>query len=206
VLIDFSPVDREEVKIGVFAERFSVEQLRAATIASLDHLVQLIGQAHDADIPFMPHDPLADDPYAAPEEHNIGWTLGHLVAHVTATAEESAAIASILARGIVYGREPRLRYETPWRVITTRANALDRLNDSRKIRLAYLDAFPSVPHLTVYREGSERFMERNGNVNAIGQFLLGLRHEAGHFAQFADVAVQARNARETQEMRVEAGV
>jgi len=107
-------------------------------------------------------------------EENIGWSLGHLVAHVTASSEENAALASLLARGIAYPREPRLRYETPWQQIATKAAAVQRLEESRRMRLGYLATFPDRPFLQVLRDSSERFIELFGEQNAIAVFLFGL--------------------------------
>ncbi|MDX2140889.1 MAG: DinB family protein [Chloroflexota bacterium] len=193
-MIDFTAIERDEQTLLELGRRLRVGDLRQATIASIDHLKAIIEQADDAMITFVPHDPEANDPFAAPDEQHIGWTLGHLVAHVTATSEESAAIASILARGIPYPREPRLRYETPWRDITTQAQALQRLDESLRMRLGYLDAFPDMPHLDVYRELSDNARAKFGDLNATANYLLGLKHEAGHYAQFADVLAQAQAA------------
>jgi len=192
---DFSSVHSGAVKLGDFARPFQVEDIHAATNASVDHLLGIIRDVRsDAEISFIPYDPEANDSHAVPEERNIGWSLGHLVAHVTASSEEAAAIASLLARGVPYGREPRLRYETPWREINTRAKAMQRLEESRRIRLGYLAAFPSTPHLENQCALSERGKERYGELNAIGQFLSGLLHETGHYAQFQEAARQAGEA------------
>jgi hypothetical protein len=194
-MIDFGPVTREEVKFADFARTFTVADLRAQTNASTARLYTFVADATDAEIAFIPHDPVANDPYAATEaERHIGWSLGHLVAHVTASSEESAAIASLLARGVPYGREPRLRYETPWKHMTTWQRAVQRIEESRRIRLGYLDAFPDEPNLTLVQENSERFVARFGELNAIGRFLMGLQHEIGHYEQFREVARQAREA------------
>jgi hypothetical protein len=197
-MIDFTAVERGDQTLLELGRTLRARDLRAATIASVEHLISIIEQADDAMITFVPDDPLANDPFAAPEEQQIGWTLGHLVAHVTATSEEAAAIASMLARGIPYPREPRLRYETPWRDITTQAQALQRLHESQRIRLGYLDAFPDHPHLNVYRELSDNARAKFGDLNATANYLLGLKHEAGHYAQFADVLRQAQAAMQHQ--------
>lgn len=194
MIIDFSPVRNGEVRFDVFAQQFTKEDLRAATNASIDLLLDIIKDADDAQIVFIPHDPLADDPHASPEERHLGWSLAHLIVHVTASAEEGAAVSSILARGIPYPRDPRLRYETHWRTITTKAQAVQRLEESRRIRLAYLDAWPDEPHLDVLREVSDGYRERMGEQNAKAAFLGGLRHESNHYDQFRDVAQQAREA------------
>jgi hypothetical protein len=191
VLINFTPVLNGELKYLDLAEQYSVEQLRDATNASIDYLLDLIADLNDANVIFDPVDPLADDPYAAPGEEKIGWNIAHLVAHVTASSEEWAAYASILARGLDYPAEPRLRYETPWRDLTNLAQCIQRLEESRRIRLGYLATFPDTPFLETRRQLSERFIERIGEINAPAAVLFGLSHEAGHFEQFKDVKNQA---------------
>ncbi len=193
-MIDFSPIDNGSMKMLEFSRTLTIDDLRRATHDSLDTLRALIAQADDAMIVFEPHDPHADDPHAAAGEEHIGWTLGHLVAHVTASSEEWAAYSAILARGIAYPREPRLRSETPWREIDTQAKALQRIEESRRMRLAYLDAWPDAPHLDVYYELSERGRELWGELNAPAAFLLGLKHEIGHHDQVRDVLTQAQAA------------
>jgi len=195
MLIDFSPVWNKTITLADFARPFDAAHLRDATHASVDLIRSIIDQADDVMITVDPVDLLADDPYAKPGEEKIGWSLAHLVAHVTATSEESAAIASILARGVPYGKEPRLRYETDWRQITTHAQALQRLEESRRMRVAYLAAFPDQPFLENFREMSERAKDLWGDLNAQGQFLLGLYHEWQHYDQFRDVLRQAQAAR-----------
>lgn len=196
VLIDFSPVANDEMTLLEFSRSFDVNTLRAATTASIDTILDIIGNADDEQITHIPYDPYANDPFAPPEEQYMGWSLAHLIVHVTASSEEWAAVSSILARGIPYTREPRLRYETNWKLITTREQALQRLEESRRIRLAYLDAWPDEPHLDILRDMSERFTEKYGQLNATAAFLFGLKHESGHLDQFRDAACQARQASE----------
>lgn len=191
MLIDFSPVDNAQITLYEFSKQFSIDDLRGATNASLDTILGFIGDADDAQVTFIPNDPNADDPYAPEAERYQGWTLAHLVMHVTASSEEWALYSSALARGIAYPREPRLRYETDWHIVTTRAQVLQRVEESRRMRLAYLDTFPDTPHLDIYRAVSERFIERNGPVNALSAFLYGLKHEHGHHAQMRETARQA---------------
>lgn len=191
MLTDFSPVENGQVTLYDFAQRFSVDDLRRATHASLDAILAFIGDADDGQVAFIPDDPNADDPFAPPEERYFGWSLAHLVCHVTASSEEWAAYASILARGIAYPREPRLRFETDWHIMTTRAQVLQRIEESRRMRLAYLDTFPDEPRLDVLRAVSERFLERNGPANAKSAFLNGLKHEHSHHAQMRETARKA---------------
>jgi hypothetical protein len=194
VLIDFSPVNRGEIKMLEFARQFTLADLRAATNASIDTILNIIQDMSDEQMTFLPHDPEANDPYAVSGEEHIGWSLAHLVVHVTASSEENAAFSSLLARGIAYPREPRLRYETNWHTVTTKAQCVQRLEESRRIRLAYLDTWPDEPFLDVYRQQSEQAIEKHGYMNAPATFLNGLKHEWGHFDQFREVARQARAA------------
>ena len=194
MLIDFSPVESGQIKLHDFAQEFSKDDLRAATNASLDAILAMIGSADDAQLTFFPDDPNADDPYAPPEERYLGWTLAHLVAHVTASSEESASYSAILSRGIPYPREPRLRYETDWHIMKTRAQVLQRIEESRRIRLAALDMWPDEPHLDVLRDVSERYIERNGLMNAKSGFLNGLKHEHSHHDQIRETARKACEA------------
>lgn len=194
-MIDFSPVTSGQQKLIDFSQSFTVEDLRQAASASIDTLLDFISDLDDADVTFDPIDPDADDPYAAEGEEKIGWSLAHLVAHVTASTEEWATYSSILARGIPYPAEPRLRYETPWRDLTTYAECVQRLEESRRIRLGYLMAWPDTPNLTLLRELSPRFIEHFGEFNATTCFLFGLMHEVGHYDQFREVRRQALAAR-----------
>lgn len=190
--IDFTPVENGEIKLGDLANTISIDDLRHATNESVDLLLEMVRDLNDEDIVFDPVDPNANDPYATKGEEEIGWSIGHLIAHVTASSEEGAAFASVLGRGITI--DGRLRYETPWREMTTQAGCVQRLEESRKIRLAYLDALPETPHLNIYRNISERFEERVGKLNAYGAFLLGLAHERNHYQQIKDVIAQTKAA------------
>ncbi len=194
--LDLTPLIQREVKPIDFAAELGVEALRRAANESIDFMLDLIADLDDADVVFEPHDPDAHDPYAVAGEDHIGWSVAHLIAHVTASTEEWAAYSSILARGIRYTKEPRLRYETPWREITTQAQCVQRLEESRRMRLAALDMWPDAPDLDTTRELSERFIEVIGQINAPAAFLFGLMHEVEHHAQLVDAANQARAARD----------
>ena len=192
--IDFSPVSSGTMKILEFAQPFSVRDLRAATEASISAMLDVLAPLSDADVVFEPHDPDAHDPFAVAGEEHIGWNIGHIIAHVTASSEEWAAYSSILARGIDYPAEPRLRIETPWQAMTTKAQCVQRLEESRRMRLGYLAAWPDTPRLDVFRELSPRFVERFGEMNAPACFLFGLRHEVEHLPQMIEAARQAQAA------------
>jgi hypothetical protein len=182
------------MKMLEFSQRFTNADLKAATNASIDFMLDVIEDMNDAQVTFLPNDPHANDPHAVPGEEHIGWSLAHLIVHVTATSEEGAAYSSMLARGIPYPREPRLRYETNWHSVTSKTECIQRLEESRRIRLSYLDTWPDNPHLDVFRELSERALEILGPLNAPAAFLNGLKHEVGHHEQFLEVAQQARES------------
>ncbi len=191
---DFAPVENHEMTLLQYSESFTIEDLRAITNQSIDTLLKIVQGLNDTQVTFLPHDPEADDPYAKPGEEKIGWSIAHLVVHVTASSEEWATYSSFLARGIPYPAEPRLRYETEWKTVTSTAQCIQRLEESRRIRLGYLAAWPDQPNLEVKRELSPRFIEKFGQFNAPACFLFGLKHEFGHYAQFREVARQAKAA------------
>lgn len=194
-MIDFSPMHAGETSYLEYArqENITAADLKQYSDESVDFLLSMTDGLNDADIVFNPEDPEAHDPFAVEGEESIGWTFGHLIAHVTASSEEGAAFSSLLARGIEASERPR--YETPWREIATVAQARQRLEESRRMRNAYLETWPDVPFLDVYRVISERFVAKFGNMNAPAAFLFGLSHEVGHYDQIKDVRRQARAAR-----------
>lgn len=195
-MFDFQPILDGEMTVMAFASKYTQDDLRQLSNESVDYLLGLIADLSDADVTFEPEDPNANDPYAVEGEESIGWSIAHLVAHVTASSEEGAAFSSLLARGIP--AEHRPRYETPWRDITTKAQCVQRLEESRRMRLAYLDTWPDTPFLDVYRQVSEKFVERFGEMNAPAAFIFGLGHEVGHYEQFHEVIRQIKAARTTE--------
>ena len=194
VILDFTPITNNQIHILEYSKHFSAADLKTATNESIDTLLKIVRGLNDAEVAFLPFDPEADDPHAKPGEEKIGWSIAHLVVHVTASSEEWATYSSFLARGIPYPAEPRLRHETDWKMVTTTAQCVQRLEESRRIRLGYLNAWPDKPDLETKRELSPRFVERNGQFNAAACFLYGLKHELGHYAQFREVARQAKAA------------
>lgn len=185
-MIDFSTVSSGQRKISDLAGDVSLDDLKTATNEQIDEIVSQIHELSDAQVVFVASDPQA--------EGGVGWNVAHLVAHVTASSEENAAISSILARGIDYPFEPRLRVEADWTTLTTTAACLQRLEESRRIRQGYLSAWPDQPQLDTHRTLPAGFAERVGPMNAIGACLLGLIHEAGQFAQLREIIAQARAA------------
>jgi uncharacterized damage-inducible protein DinB len=165
------------------------EELRALTTEGIDLALKLLRGCRDEDVTFIPNDPHAHDDAAREGEASIAWTLGHTVAHMTASSEEFTAVAAELARGVEY--HGRSRYEVPWRTITTVAQCRARLEESRRMRLANLNAWPDQPQL----ENTHLAWEGGPHYGPIQYVLLGLRHDAAHLGQMRDVAQQARDYR-----------
>ncbi len=184
--IDYGTVFTGKQKIGGLAAAVTLDDLKAATEEAIDEMVGLIRDLNDAQIVAIATDPAA--------EGGVGWNVGHLLAHVTASSEENAAVSSILARGIEYPFEPRLRFETAWTELTTVALCLQRLEESRRMRRGYLSTWSDQPHLDTHRALPAGFAEQVGPLNAVGACLLGLVHEVGQFAQLRDIIAQAQAA------------
>jgi hypothetical protein len=189
MLIDFQPVFDKEKNLIDLANEYSQADLGAALNSYVDFTLQIINGVGDEQATYIPFDPDADDPHATTEaDRHIGWSLVHLVMHVTATVEEAAAFSSILARGIAIGG--RLRSERDWREVTTCAEAVARLEECRRICLAYLATWPDRPDLTTARIMPENlsWMKPNAPIS----LLAGLMHWHKHIEQFRQVAEQAR--------------
>jgi hypothetical protein len=139
-------------------------------------------------------DPQANDKYATTDaEVNLPWTLGHVVMHVPASAEESAFLAAELARGVTY--HGRSRYEAPWETVTSITQCRARLEESRRMRLASLELWPDAPHLdNTYEIPGDPL--KTGPINAVLRFVLGLRHDQAHLDQIQNIVRQGRAARQ----------
>jgi len=188
-LLDFTLVKNKTITFSDLARDLTRTDLRNLTNEMIDTMLSSIADATDEDVVFVPQDPNADDPFGIPEERDLVWTLGHVVVHTTASSEESAALALTLARGLV--PEGRSRYEVPWRTVQTVDQVRHRFEESRRMRLAMLDAWPDQPHLEVTYAPSPRF----GPYNAISRFTMGLYHDDDHLGQLQEIMRQAREAR-----------
>lgn len=185
-MYDYSPILEDFQKIPAAAEVLAVDDLRRMTNEMIDTMETLIDGCSDEDVTFQPSDPDANDTYASDKsEVHDAWTLGHVLVHVTASSEESAALAAEMARGVE--REGRSRYETPWRSVETMEQVRQRLSESRRMRLASLDMWPNEPHLDLHAApfpGAPAF-------DARGRFFIGLVHDASHLDQIRDIVQQA---------------
>lgn len=191
-MLDFSALSRDHISIKELVEREKITQddLRTLTNEMIDRQLELIAIAQDADVTFVPSDPNANDTFASnPDEVGLSWTLGHVIVHTTASSEEAAFVAAEIARGVTW-RGGRARYEVPWAQVTTIQECRDRLEESRRMRLASLDLWPQPPHL------ENTFEARAGlRHNCISRFASGLSHDDAHLGQIENIVAQAEKAR-----------
>jgi hypothetical protein len=192
--VDYTPFIEGDVKWAELAAPYSFDDLRAEYNRLYDEMRQILESTTDKAVAYIPHDPDANDTFAANEEDlHVGWSVGHLVAHVTASNEESVLFTSLLARGIA--QEGRIRVETPWEEVDTVAKAVQRIEESRRIVMAYFDAMPDEPRLDVLRVyGNEKAAAYFGDINAKGSAMLGLTHNNEHMAQISKTKKQAEEA------------
>ena len=188
-MLDFNPVREKTMTIAQLAATVKVADLKPLTNEMIDLMVKLIKDCVDADVVFMPNDPNAFDEYAEDEaDKNTAWTLGHVIVHTTASAEESAAMASELARGVEH--HGRSRSEVAWESIQTIAQCRHRLEESRRMRLASLEMWPDQPYLdNTYQPNAS-----TDPINAVNRFIRGLSHDDSHLKQIEEIVRQARAA------------
>lgn len=186
-MLDFAPLRDHRMTYLEFAANLTIGDLAALTNEMVDAMLEMIRDCGDADVVFTPVDPEAEDQFAADAAHaTLAWTLGHVIAHTTASAEESAFLAAELARGVEY--HGRSRSELPWASVTTIAQCRQRLAESRRMRLATLEIWPDQPHL----DNTYQWRADGPLINATARFVLGLRHDDDHLGQIADIVRQAR--------------
>jgi hypothetical protein len=190
-MLDFASVRNKTKTLKEITDGLTVADLHALTDEMVDIQLAMLDGLVDADVTFTPVDPQANDTFAAtPEERHIAWTLGHVIVHTTASSEESAALAANLARGVdVKGRS---RSEVPWQAVTQIAQLRQRLDESRRMRHAFLHAWPDTPHLdftyTPDYAGAQP-------LNAVRRFVSGLSHDSSHLDQLREIIRQAKTAR-----------
>ncbi|MEK7787064.1 MAG: DinB family protein [Chloroflexota bacterium] len=190
-MLDFTPVRNKQTTMGRLAEGLTPGDLRRLTNEMVDTMLGLIADCTDADVTFAPDDPEArDDAASTEDEVNIAWTLGHVIVHTTASAEEAAFLAAELARGVE--RPGRSRYEVHWTTITTIAQCRHWLEESRRMRQALLNAWPDQPHLDLLYTPA---YAGAAPLNAIARFAGGLSHDDAHLGQLREIMRQARAAR-----------
>ena len=189
-MLDFKAVRNNEITFAELVAGLTRDDLRDLTNEMVDAMLGLIADCVDADVTFVPVDPDAYDPFAEAEEQvKLAWNLGHVIVHTTASAEESAALAAELARGVE--NHGRSRYETPWETVMTIAQCRQRLEESRRMRLASLAMWPDEPRL----DNTYEPWPIAPQVNAISRFVLGLMHDDAHIDHIANIVHQAQAAR-----------
>jgi hypothetical protein len=191
-MIDFTPVWENAVQWPDFAAKFSRQDLVEEINQLTDTLLEVTSKCSDRDVVFTPHDPEAHDPYAEnPEDVDLSWNLGHVIAHITASNEEAAFIGAELARGVPI--EPRRsRYEVAWQSVTSIEQVRQRLAESRRMVLASLDLWPDQPHLENFYESPMNGM----HVTPILRVLYGFAHASDHLEQIEEIIRQALTAKE----------
>jgi hypothetical protein len=190
-MLNFAPVRAKEITLQELTTDLTVIDLRRLTDEMVNAMLSLIAGCTDTDVVFVPEDPEAYDQYAgSADELRVAWTLGHVIVHATASAEECAFLAAEVARGVT-DRGGRSRYEAPWLSVTTVAQCRQRLAESRRMRLACLDAWPDMPHV----EAAYRFRPGGPIFGAAALFAYGLFHDDSHLGQIAEIVRQAKAAR-----------
>jgi hypothetical protein len=189
-MLNFAAVKEQELTFQELVAGLNKDDLGQLTNEMIDKMLSQIAGCTDSDVVFVPEDVQAEDTFAANSaDAHLPWTLGHVIVHVTASSEESAALAAELARGVeMHGRS---RFEVPWESVTTVAQCRERLEESRRMRLASLAMWPTPPHL----ENTYVPWPKLGEINATGRFALGLRHDWDHLDQIDDIVRQAKTAR-----------
>jgi hypothetical protein len=183
--IDFGPVRAGVVELGELGRGFGPGDLAAGIRALSAQYLECLDAATDADVTFVPDDTAAADTFASdPDEVALAWTLGHVIVHVSASAEEAAFLAAELARGV----EPhgRSRHEVPWATMRTVAECRKRLLESERMILASLASWPDEPNLEVASTTSKG-SARNAPARCLG----GLMHADEHLAQVSEILRQA---------------
>jgi hypothetical protein len=186
-MLDFTPVREKKMTLAELTADLTPTDLHDITNELYDTILAIITGCTDADVVFQPVDTAAYDPYAATEaEEHMPWTLGHVIVHLTASAEESAFLAAELARGVAW--HGRSRYETPWQTVTTIDQCYQRLAESRRICLASLQLWPDEPHLdNTYQRSPD-----GPKINAVTRYASGLMHAEGHLEQLREILRQAK--------------
>ncbi|MDP9368527.1 MAG: DinB family protein [Chloroflexota bacterium] len=183
-LTDLPPADAlfsDRVALADVARRVGRSDLPRLLDEIFDALDAALAGAGDAEVVFVP-----DDPKATDSEEGRGWTVGHIVAHVTAGLEETSAAASTLARGVEMTGRPR--YEVPWETLTSAEAVRRRLAESRRMCRAFLETWPDEPHL----ENTYTPFPSLGPLNGPMRLLLSLGHARGHLPHLAEVLHQAQ--------------
>ena len=185
-MLDFQPVREKKIALQELVKGLTKLDLQHELNEMYDEVERLIAGCTDEHVSFQPVDEKADDPYAVKGEESISWTLGHVIVHFTASMEESASLASELARGVTF--HGRSRWEVPWREATTIEFCRARMKESRRMCLASLEMWPDPPHM----ENTYVAVEGALPHTCISRFASGLKHASDHLDQIAEIVRQAK--------------
>ena len=183
-MLDFQSVREKKIALQELVKDLTKADLQCELNEMYDEVLRLFADCTDSHVTFEPVDEKADDPYAINGEENISWTLGHVIVHLTASMEESASIASELARGVEY--HGRSRWEVPWRETTTIEFCRARMTESRRMCLASLEMWPAPPHMENIYVPVEGALPHT----CISRFASGLKHASDHLGQITEIVRQ----------------
>lgn len=186
--LDFQLVRNKKTSLQDLVKGLTKDDLWRELNDMYDEVEGLIAGCTDKHVIFQPLDAKAEDPYAIQGEETISWTLGHVIVHLTASMEESAALAAELARGVTF--HGRSRWEFPWREATAIEFCRERLLESRRMCLGSLEMWPNPPHV----ENTYVPVAGARPHTCISRFASGLKHASDHLSQIADIVRQAQNA------------
>jgi hypothetical protein len=177
--VDFPAVIERRKSLPEQTAGITLDDIRTMTAELYDQLDATAAGLTDEQIRFVTEDPEQDE--------EPGWNFAHVILHITASAEEGMALGSALARGAeVTGRS---RYEPDWETVTTAAQIAQRLAESRRLALAFLETWPDEPHLDNTYEH-----DFFGPMTAISHSTLGLLHGKGQMPQVEEIVRQAKAA------------
>jgi hypothetical protein len=186
-MLDFQAVRDKEITFDDLVAGLTKYDLTKFTNEMFDTILSLVKGCDDADVVFVPDDPEAHDPFAENERDvDLAWTLGHVIVHINASCEESAALASELARGVEF--HGRSRAEIPWENVTTIEQCRLYLAQSRRICLASLEMWPDSPHLDNFYQSRPEAPR----LNAISRYAYGLSHADSHLGQIEKIVSQSK--------------
>lgn len=177
--VDFPAVTEPRKSLPEQTAGISLDDISTMTGELYDQLEANATGLSDEQIRFVAEDPDQDE--------EPGWNFAHVILHITASAEEGMALGSSLARGVeLTGRS---RYEPDWETVTTAAQIAQRLAESRRMALAFLETWPDEPFL-------HNSYEHNhfGPMNAVSHATLGLVHGKGQMPQVEEIVRQAKAA------------
>ncbi|HEY8600098.1 MAG TPA: DinB family protein [Thermomicrobiales bacterium] len=181
---DFAAIQTGQRTYAAIVAEFDRNDLISLTQEYYAEIKGIVSGATDAAIVAIPIDPALKDQ----NEGEGAWTIGHIIAHLTATAEESAALASALARGADFADDLRLRADVAWETLQTAEQINARLAESQRICLAFLETWPDAPDLA----RTMTFIPRFGPMNAISRYMLGIFHADMHLDQLREIMRRMR--------------